>query len=396
MLQFFYFHLMPWPHLPDDFDNAYDSAWVTLPNRIYDPARGQRLYNEYLDELEYAEHLGFDGLGVNEHHQNAYGTMPSPNLMAAALVRRTRRAKIAILGNAIALRDQPLRVAEEIAMLDVMSGGRIISGFVRGIGCEHLSLGVNPTYSRERFYEAHDLIVRSWTEPGPFCFEGKHFQVRYANIWPRPLQRPHPPVWLPSQGSVETIRFAAEHRYPFLTVFTSYAQTKRLLSEYREEAARNGYEAPPSQIGFAVPTYVAETDERARREVRPHLLWLFRRGLKIPPHFLAPPGYLTEETLRKFLVAGIRPPSELSLEELERDGYVLHGSPQTVRERLREIEKELGIGLFVGAGRIGDMPRDKARRSAELFAREVIPHFRRRAPGPRAGAPARKRAKVKN
>ena len=378
MLQFFYFHLMPWPHLPGDFDRAYETSWVTLPNRIYDPKRGHKLYNEYLDELEYAERLGFDGLGVNEHHQNAYGTMPSPNLMAAALARRTKRAKIAILGNAIALREHPLRVAEEIAMLDVISGGRVISGFVRGIGCEHLSLGVNPTYSRERFYEAHDLIVRSWTEPGPFSFEGKHFHVRYANIWPRPLQRPHPPIWLPSQGSLETIRFAAERRYPFLTVFTPYAHTKRLLTEYKEEAERNGYRAPAHQLGFAVPTYVAETDERARRESKPHFLWLYRRGLKIPPHMLAPPGYLSEDTLRKFLAAGVRPPSELSFEELEREGYVLFGSPRTVRDRLSEIQKELGVGLFVGGGRIGDMPRAKALRSAELFAREVIPHFRPR------------------
>jgi alkanesulfonate monooxygenase SsuD/methylene tetrahydromethanopterin reductase-like flavin-dependent oxidoreductase (luciferase family) len=101
MVQFFYFHLMPWPHLPDDFDRQHVSSWITLSNRYYDPQRGHTLYNEYLDEMERAEALGYDGLGVNEHHQNAYGTMPSPNLMAAALIRRTQRAKIAILGNAI-------------------------------------------------------------------------------------------------------------------------------------------------------------------------------------------------------------------------------------------------------------------------------------------------------
>jgi alkanesulfonate monooxygenase SsuD/methylene tetrahydromethanopterin reductase-like flavin-dependent oxidoreductase (luciferase family) len=388
-MQFFYFHLMPWPHLPRDFDRAYDSAWVTLPNRLYDPKRGHALYNEYLDELEHAERLGFDGLCVNEHHQNAYGTMPAPNLMAAALARRTRTAKLAILGNAIGLREHPLRVAEEIAMLDVLSGGRVISGFVRGIGCEHLSLGINPTYSRERFYEAHDLIVRAWTEPGPFTFEGKHYRVRYANIWPRPLQRPHPPVWLPSQGSPETIAFAAAHRYPFVSVFTPYANTRRLLTEYKEAAERCGYRAAPEQIGFAVATYVAPSDAQARREAKPHLLWLFRRGLKIPPHFLAPPGYLSEDTLRRFLLAGMRPPGELSFEELERDGYILVGSPRTVRDRLRDVQAELGIGLFIGGGRIGNMPRAKAERSAELFAREVMPHLRtarRPARGRRTGS----------
>lgn len=373
MIEFYYFHLMPWPHLPDDFDRRHRSAWVTLSNSVYDPRQGHVFYNEYLDEMELAEQLGYDGLGVNEHHQTAYGTMPSPNLMAAALVRRTKKAKIAILGNALPLRDHPLRVAEEIAMLDVMSGGRIISGFVRGIGCEYLSFGINPTDSRERFYEAHDLIVRAWTEDGPFAFEGKHYQVRYANIWPRPLQQPHPPIWLPSQGSTETIQWAAQRRYPFVSVFTSAAQTKRLVDEYKAAAEGAGYTAPPSQIGCALPTYVAESDARARAEARPHIEWLFHRGLKIPPHFLLPPGYITEESLRKFLATGLRAPSDLSYEELEAGGYVLVGSARTVADRLKEIRNQLGFGIFIGAGRIGDMPHHKAVKSMELFAREVMP-----------------------
>ena len=138
-LTFHYFHLMPWPYLPADFDEKYDSAWVTLPNSIYDPVKGHAQYNRYLDEIERADKLGWDSVIVNEHHQNAYGTMPSPNLMAAALTQRVKRAKIGIVGNALPLHDDPLRVAEEIAMLDVLSGGRIISGFVRGTGMEYFS-----------------------------------------------------------------------------------------------------------------------------------------------------------------------------------------------------------------------------------------------------------------
>jgi alkanesulfonate monooxygenase SsuD/methylene tetrahydromethanopterin reductase-like flavin-dependent oxidoreductase (luciferase family) len=375
-MEFFYFHLMPWPHLPTDFDTREKSAWVTFSNVHYDPERGHQLYNEYLDELERAEQLGFDGLAVNEHHQTAYGTMPSPNIMAAALVRRTRRARIAILGNALPLRDHPLRVAEELAMLDVLSGGRMISGFVRGIGCEYLSLGVNPAHSRERFYEAHDLIVRAWTEPGPFCFEGKHYRVRYANPWPRPLQKPHPPIWLPSQGSTETIRWGARHRYPFVSVFNSYAQTRRWIEEYKAAASRFGYEPPPSQIGFAIPVYVGETDAQAEEEARPHLLWLFRRGLKIPPQYLLPPGYISEESLRKFLAAGVRNPGELPYRELIEKGYVLVGSARAVGQRLEEIQRDLGIGVFLLSGRTGDMPKEKAWASMERFARGVIPRFR--------------------
>src|SRR5579875_1825534 len=185
------FHLMPYPHLPPDFDDMkkYPTSWVIFSNKHYDPVKGVEIYNRYLDELEWAEELGFDGVCVNEHHQNAYGTMPAPNIMAAALTRRTKRVKILVLGNGLPLRDHPLRVAEEIAMLDVMSGGRIVSGFVRGVGVEYFSMGVNPTYSRERFAEAHDLIIKSWTEPGPFDFEGKHYRVRYVNVWRQPRHR---------------------------------------------------------------------------------------------------------------------------------------------------------------------------------------------------------------
>src|SRR5439155_14597860 len=122
-MKFSWFHLMPYRWLPADFRERYHGVWVDVPNRLYDPERGHQLYNEYLDMLEYAGELGFDALGVNEHHQNAYGMMPSPNLMAAALARRTK-AMLLILGNSIALYNPPVRVAEELAMLDVMSGGR--------------------------------------------------------------------------------------------------------------------------------------------------------------------------------------------------------------------------------------------------------------------------------
>src|SRR6185436_14424136 len=148
-MKVFCFHLMPYVHLDMDFDKKYKSAWVVLPNTYYDPVKGADLYNRYLDELEYADELGFDGICVNEHHQNAYGLMPSPNVIAGMLARRTKRAKIAILGNGLPLRPgNPLRIAEEVAMLDVVTRGRIISGFVRGIGCEYLSLNLDPTTSR--------------------------------------------------------------------------------------------------------------------------------------------------------------------------------------------------------------------------------------------------------
>src|SRR5262245_20110333 len=169
-MKVFMFHLMPYAYLDMNYTDKYHAAWVVLPNSYFDPKKGHELYNRYLDELELAAELGFDGISVNEHHQNAYGLMPSPVVMAAALARRTKNAKIAILGNAFCLREHPLTLAEEHAMLDCITGGRLITGMVRGIGAEYYSLGSNPAFSHARFQEAHDLVVQSWTRPGPFAF----------------------------------------------------------------------------------------------------------------------------------------------------------------------------------------------------------------------------------
>jgi alkanesulfonate monooxygenase SsuD/methylene tetrahydromethanopterin reductase-like flavin-dependent oxidoreductase (luciferase family) len=205
-MQVLNFHLFPYPPLPDEL--YAKSAWVTLSNTHYDEKVGHATYNLYLDQLELCDQLGFDGVAVNEHHQTPYCIMPSRIVTAAALSRRIK-GKIAILGSAFCLRDHPLTLAEEHAMIDNITGGRLITGFVRGIGAEYSNFGVNPTYSQERHLEAHDLVVQAWTRPGPFAFEGKHYHFEYVNVWPRPYQKPHPPIWIPSQGSSETIAWAA-------------------------------------------------------------------------------------------------------------------------------------------------------------------------------------------
>ena len=267
------FHLMP--YRPLDFDEAakHRSTWVVLPNSLYDPVKGADEYAAYIDFLADCEKLGFDGIGVNEHHQNAYGLMPAPNLIASALIQRTKTIKIAILGRALPIVSNPIFIAEEYAMLDNLSRGRIICGFVRGIGAEYHSTGVNPYFSHERFHEAHDLIIKAWTQPGPFSFDGQHFNLRYVNLWPRPYQTPHPPIWIPSQGSSETVVWAAHpsRKYPFLVTFSSTDLVVRYLNTYRDQARKYGYEPESGQFGWACPLYVAETDERAKEEAGLHL-----------------------------------------------------------------------------------------------------------------------------
>ena len=178
-----WFHLMPYQNLPDDFTQKYRSVWVDVPTELYDPVEGRRMYHEYLDELEYADQMGFDGICVNEHHQNAYGLMPSPNIMAATLARRTQNAAIVVLGNSIALYNPPTRVAEEFAMLDVISGGRLIAGFPVGSSMDtNYTYGQTPAQLREKYFEAHDLIKQAWTREDTFAFNGKFTQLRYVNL----------------------------------------------------------------------------------------------------------------------------------------------------------------------------------------------------------------------
>ena len=270
-MRFFAFHLMPYRHLDFDAVAQYESYWIDFPNTFYDTSKGALLYREYIEQLVDAGERGFDGICVNEHHQTAYGMMPAPNLIASILIDRTRNSdvKVAILGRALPLVNNPLNIAEEYAMLDNISNGRIIAGFVRGIGAEYHSTGINPVYSHERFHEAHDLIVKAWTEPGPIDHQGDHYTFKYANPWPRPYQKPHPPIWIPSQGSAETISWAADpsRKYPFIVTFSPVESVLRYQMMYREQARRFGYEADGAQLGWAAPIYVAETDEIARREI---------------------------------------------------------------------------------------------------------------------------------
>jgi alkanesulfonate monooxygenase SsuD/methylene tetrahydromethanopterin reductase-like flavin-dependent oxidoreductase (luciferase family) len=367
-MKFYYFHLMPYR-----MDHGEPSSWVTLSNRHYDPMVGHVLYNQYLDQFERAEQLGWNGLCVNEHHQNCYGTMPSPNIMAAMLARRTTRARIAILGNGLPLRENPLRIAEEIAMLDVVSGGRVISGFVRGIGPEYYSTAFNPTHSRDRFLEAAELIVRAWTEPGPFPFDGRFYRFPYVNPWPRPLQKPHPPIWCPSQGSTETVEWAAKRRYPYLMVFTPIKRIAQIYSEYREACERHGYKASRYQLTVNLPIVVAENDEKARHIAQQNALWVYHVGLRIPIPFWQPPGYLTEGSFRRAMLNRPKLPTDLTFEDLEEGGYLICGSPATVRDRLRVFSDELRAGIVCSG--LAAPTHEATLDMMELFAREVMPHF---------------------
>jgi alkanesulfonate monooxygenase SsuD/methylene tetrahydromethanopterin reductase-like flavin-dependent oxidoreductase (luciferase family) len=376
------FHLMP--YRPLDFEAAakHRSAWVVLPNSLYDPVKGAEEYERHIDFLVRGEALGFDGIGVNEHHQTAYGMMPAPNLIAANLIARTKTVKIAILGRALPLTNNPVFIAEEYAMLDNLSKGRIIAGFVRGIGAEYHSSGTNPYFSHERFHEAHDLIVRAWTEPGPWTFESENYNLRYVNLWPRPYQQPHPPIWIPSQGSSETVVWAShpDRKYPFLVTFSSEELVTRYLTAYREQARKHGYEASGDQLGWAAPIYVAETDERAKEDAKRGIETLFNNYLRMTSEMLIPPGYTSLSSTKNFFkmrqTMATRD-SFQSADQLIASGTAVIGSPKTVRAAIERMREKTGFNILIGMFQFGVLTDELARRSIDLFAAEVMPHLRK-------------------
>ena len=245
-----YFHLMPYQDLPRDFESKYRSAWVDLPNEHFDPDKGGQYYQDYLAQLQHADSLGFDGICVNEHHCNAYGLMPSPNLMASILTQTTSEAALIVLGNSLALYQPPLRVAEEMAMLDIMSGGRLVAGFPVGTSMDTtFSYGQVPLQLRERHSEAHDLIMRSWSERKPFAFNGKYTKLRYVNIWPRPLQQPHPPVWIPGSGSLETWDWVLNRNYVYCYLsYFGYQRAEKVVQGYWNTVAERGIDDNPHRV----------------------------------------------------------------------------------------------------------------------------------------------------
>jgi len=372
-MEFFNFHLMPWAHLPETYQGP---AWVTCPNALFDPVEGGRLYNRYIDELVRAEALGFDGVCVNEHHANAYGTMPSPNLIAAILARQTSRVRIAVVGNALPLYNPPTRVAEEFAMIDCISGGRLVAGMVVGGGPEYYSNGINPAEARARFNEALELIVECWTRPGPFVFNGRYYKLRYVNPWPVPVQKPHPPIWIPGAGSLETMELVARRRWAYMGIPYFHRRVfQRNFEFFREACAREGYTARPEQMGWLVPVYVADSDAQARREYEPHL-WHFVRRL-LPGINITPPGYTSARSAVKIVQAfGDFLLHVETWQQIEEGAYAIVGSPATVRERMAEMIRTMGVGTVLVLTQLATLPAELTRRNQELFAREVMPALR--------------------
>ena len=385
-----WFHLMPYKDLPEDFRETYPSVWVDIDAGLLDPARVHVHYNEYLDELEYAGEVGFDGICCNEHHQNGYGLMPSPNLIAATLTRRTHAPAICVMGNSLALYNPPTRVAEEFAMLDCMSGGRLIAGFPVGTPMDTVfAYGQNPSKLRERYLEAHDIVMKAWREPETFAFHGRFNKLRYVNVWPRPVQQPHPPVWIPGGGSVETWQWCAQmdYVYCYLSYF-GYKAGMATVQGFWNEMDKLGKDRNPHRAGFLQFVGVAETEKAANELYREPAEYFYGRCLHVNPRWASPPGYSSEASQRarvRSQVAqaaagsrgiGGRPPTATEWEDIVDLGYVVAGDPDQVAERLREVCTEMNVGHLMLLCQFGNMSTELAKYNTRLYAERVLPQIR--------------------
>ena len=386
-------------------------------NDEYDPVLGADLYHRYLDEAVAAEEAGFDGIVLNEHHSTPFCMGSVINVEAAILARITQRAKICLLGNILPIWEDPLWLAETLAEIDMISGGRLITGWVRGTGRESLAHNSQSPYNWERYQEAHDLVVKAWTDAGPFRWEGEHYDYRYVNPWSKPLQRPHPPIWIPGAVSQRTVAWAAERRYPYVMLATRLAPTRDSFAYYDKVAAEFGYEAGPQHRGYLWKVHVDETEELAEEVGRKYLTGpgnIFLEGSRgdVRRHIQNLPGMIDRRRLLP--TAGVRHVEQsrgagevnpddykrLTLDAaegfadtddtyrgLEESYSIISGTPQTVIPKIRHVLEFIRPGSICFWDGDGSMSHEDSMRSLRLMGEEVLPAVREMAqeldlPGP--------------
>jgi alkanesulfonate monooxygenase SsuD/methylene tetrahydromethanopterin reductase-like flavin-dependent oxidoreductase (luciferase family) len=397
-----YFTERPVRWLPED-EILKNRAYFAVSNRFFDREKAAEDYNYYIDENCYAEELGFDAVALNEHHGNPFCMGSVMNVEAGILARLTKHVKIVLIGNPLPVIKHPLRMAEELAEIDLISRGRLVTGWVRGAGSEQFFNNANPAYNREMFNEAHDFIIQAWTRPGPWRYEGKHFHYRHVNPWALPYQKPHPQMWIPGVLSPETVRWCAEHRYPYIGLGTAIGPTCDLWDYYADEAIKHGYQAGPENFGYLIPTFLAETEERAQTIGRNFVFGGGQNAFSRPEHTL-PPGYNSKSAIRMLArqpggswlgvsVDKLRQQrSDEQAEPVDYDevrkklsaGYqhaqqnlqLVVGTPKTVIPKIKTMLRVLRPGVFIMFSVQGPVSNEDRMTSMRLFAQDVIPALR--------------------
>ncbi len=377
-------------------------SFFSTPNRFYDRDHGAKMLRTYIDEKVYTdtELPQFDGVMLNEHHATPFCLGSVMDVEAAVLARVTKRLKLVLLGNPAATVGNQLRLAEELAMIDMISEGRLVSGWVRGAGCEQLANNTNPALNRELFEESVDFIAKAWTTPGPFRHEGKHLHFRHVNPWVLPVQRPHPPFWIPGLVSPDTVQWCARRRYPYVALATKLEPTLDMWGFYAKAAAAEGYQAGPENFGYVQPVMVADSQERAEELGK---RWLFGGTFAhfARPEWMFPSGYNSKAATRRLMSAdfggnavagketlygtgrektdeeieGVRKEIYATFPQALRDLQMIAGTPTNVIPKLKDVLSILRPGIFIFWLEGPSSTKDRMR-CLELLDRDVIPALR--------------------
>ncbi len=377
------FHLMPYRDLPADFDQRYHSAYIDpVWFDVADPDKVGKYFNDTLDEMLFAAKSGLHGLCTNQHHQNVYGFMANPSLMGAVLARGTTGQNVAIiqLGSTLPSTSPPTRIAEEYAMLDCISGGRLVAGFPTGLPTDAaISNGVVPVEQRERYREALELVKKAWSAKETFAWNGRHYQLGMVNLWPRPIQQPAPPIWIPGSGISATAEYVVglDHCFCHLSYY-GLKSAEFVADRYWELVASKGRDDNPHRFSFLQLIGVGESDAEAEDLYAAHAEYFFHKLLFTPPYYQAIPGCLDYPSLVQGLTnnprAGIKL-RDLKAKDFFDRGFVIVGSPKTVREQLMDGVKRLRVGHLLALLHFGSMSTELTKQNIALFARDVLPHL---------------------
>lgn len=395
----------PYPFVPQEILDRVDSVRGSLPNKYCDPHIAADLFEESLDEFMLCDDQGLHVVAI-EHHAGINSLFGANPLILGILSRQTRQARILSLGTLISLRHDPVRVAEEYATADVISRGRLEIGFVKSGGSEMASNNANPVTNIERFWEAIDLVTRTLTShEGPFRWEGKHFTHRHINIWPPPLQRPHPRMWV-ATGDPTTASEVGRRGMVNVLVLRGAEETRRAWAAYRQARAEADMPAVKSDhFAYAGFVYTGDTHEEGV-EVGSKLLWFLNTSLKSAPQYArflpgavppqaAPQVYRTAPKApargtdggngtRQPVASASRNASALiglNAEQAMARGLLFAGNPDTVYQQIMDFyDKVGGFGHLVMVGRSGFMTHAEAEKSIKLFGQEVLPRLKEVAP----------------
>ncbi|MEE2760910.1 MAG: LLM class flavin-dependent oxidoreductase [Pseudomonadota bacterium] len=354
-----------------------------LQNKHFKAEVAVKTYAEHLEAWEEMDRLGYDGVGFNEHHTSPYGLMNSPNLMAAAAAQRTKKIKLLIYGNLLPLH-QPLRLAEELAMIDCLSEGRLISGVARGIPREYVVHNVPLAESRERFEEAYEIILKAWTEE-EFSHQGKYWSYTNVSIWPRPVQEPYPPIWVPITGSKESIEWAGKHNIPITPGGGSLGLREDIIMYYAKCLAENGHTITPEHLNFPMNVYIADSKAQAVKEAGPYHLYfnrtLFSHGNVTETNQQRKLGYVTgsssDYVRPENLITAARNRADfrnMTMEDVANQAEnAPWGTPEEVTERIIETAEHAGAHTVQISLNRGAMPHEMFIEQIRLFADKVLP-----------------------